>query len=103
MAATATVTLLFLSSSSPLLHLCSVSSSWRTLRVANLAAMGDYSVGLVLEYLRLLLLSCLLRPIFAKGSFYLELKQYDSAEKSYLASVDIDPAIRRSKSFKVAL
>ncbi|KAF7831810.1 tetratricopeptide repeat protein 1-like [Senna tora] len=38
-----------------------------------------------------------------QGDAFLELKQYDSAEKSYLASVDIDPSIRRSKSFKVAL
>ncbi|KAF7820316.1 tetratricopeptide repeat protein 1 [Senna tora] len=38
-----------------------------------------------------------------QGDAFLELKQYDSAEKSYLASIDIDPSIRRSKSFKARI
>ncbi|XP_028772680.1 tetratricopeptide repeat protein 1-like [Neltuma alba] len=38
-----------------------------------------------------------------QGDALLELKQFDTAEKSYLASIDIDPSIRRSKSFKARI
>ncbi|KAE9607450.1 hypothetical protein Lal_00026877 [Lupinus albus] len=38
-----------------------------------------------------------------QGDVFLELKQFHSAEQSYLAALDIDPLIRRSKSFKARI
>ncbi|KAI4347351.1 hypothetical protein L6164_008167 [Bauhinia variegata] len=38
-----------------------------------------------------------------QGDAFLALDQFDSAEKSYSISLDIDPSIRRSKSFKARI
>ncbi|XP_019420333.1 PREDICTED: uncharacterized protein LOC109330557 [Lupinus angustifolius] len=38
-----------------------------------------------------------------QGDAFLALKQFHSAEQSYLAALDIDPLIRRSKSFKARM
>ncbi|EXB80245.1 Small glutamine-rich tetratricopeptide repeat-containing protein beta [Morus notabilis] len=38
-----------------------------------------------------------------QGDAFLAMNQFDLAEKSYLTALDIDPSIRRSKSFKVLL
>ncbi|KAL4331747.1 uncharacterized protein LOC107482222 isoform X1 [Arachis duranensis] len=38
-----------------------------------------------------------------QGDAFLALNEFESAEQSYLASLDIDPLIRRSKSFKARI
>lgn len=38
-----------------------------------------------------------------QGDAFLVMDQFDSAEKSYLTSLQIDPSIRRSKSFKARI
>ena len=36
-----------------------------------------------------------------EGDVFMAMEEYDAAEKSYLTCLQIDPSIRRSKSFKV--
>jgi hypothetical protein len=48
------------------------------------------------------LLIYLLQAYICLGDAFLSMDQFDSAENSYLTCLEIDPLIRRSKSFKVA-
>lgn len=41
------------------------------------------------------------QPYVCQGDVYVAQGQYDLAEKSYLKCLEIDPTLRRSKSFKV--
>jgi predicted negative regulator of RcsB-dependent stress response len=51
----------------------------------------------------IILSSFILQAYICQGDAFLALNKFDLAEQSYLASLDIDPSIRNSKSFKVAL
>ena len=43
----------------------------------------------------------ILQTYICQGDAFLAMDQLDLAEKSYLTALEIDPSIRRSKSFKV--
>ena len=44
----------------------------------------------------------LLQAYICQGDAFMAMDQFVSAEKSYLTSLQKDPSIRRSKSFKVS-
>lgn len=45
----------------------------------------------------------IMQGYICQGDAFLSMDQFDLAEKSYLTALEIDPSIRRSKSFKVLL
>lgn len=74
-----------------------------TFRSVVRLALGKYSGALEDAREALALAPEYAEAYLCQGDAFLELKQFDSAEKSYLASIDIDPSIRRSKSFKARI
>ncbi|XP_054806245.1 uncharacterized protein LOC129308896 [Prosopis cineraria] len=73
------------------------------IQVSCKVGMGKYSGALEDAREALALAPEYAEAYLCQGDAFLELKQFDSAEKSYLASIDIDPSIRRSKSFKARI
>ncbi|KAK0587314.1 hypothetical protein LWI29_020959 [Acer saccharum] len=71
-------------------------------KVRSLArlAMGDYSGALEDVSEALKLASNYTEAYVCQGDIFLAMDQYDAAEKSYATCLEIDPSIRRSKSFK---
>ncbi|KAL5749262.1 hypothetical protein ACOSP7_023865 [Xanthoceras sorbifolium] len=71
-------------------------------KVRSLArlAMGDYSGALEDVREALKLAPNYTEAYICQGDIFLAMDQYDASEKSYATCLEIDPSIRRSKSFK---
>ncbi|CAN1789306.1 Protein STIP1 homolog [Linum perenne] len=63
-------------------------------------AMGDYSGALEDARAALELAPEYTEAYLCEGDAFIAMEQYDAAEKSYSTCLQIDPLIRRSKSFK---
>ncbi|KAJ0104622.1 hypothetical protein Patl1_19408 [Pistacia atlantica] len=63
-------------------------------------AMGNYSGALEDANEALKLAPQYIEAYICQGDIFLAMDQYDAAEKSYSTCLQIDPSIRRSKSFK---
>lgn len=54
-----------------------------------------------------LFVSCYLtsevQAYICEGDAFMAMEQYNEAEKSYSIALDVDPSIRRSRSFKVCI
>lgn len=61
---------------------------------------GSFESSLCKAYCLVLFLY-IYQPYVCQGDVYVAQGQYDLAEKSYLKCLEIDPTLRRSKSFKV--
>lgn len=49
----------------------------------------------------MIIIDFILQAYICQGDAFLAMEQLDLAEKSYLTALEIDPSIRRSRSFKV--
>ncbi|KAK7358084.1 hypothetical protein VNO77_00005 [Canavalia gladiata] len=65
--------------------------------------LGNYSGALEDAREALALAPTYSEAYICQGDAFLALNEYDLAEQSYLASLDIDPSIRHSKSFKARI
>ncbi|KAK7251765.1 hypothetical protein RIF29_35251 [Crotalaria pallida] len=65
--------------------------------------LGNYSGALQDANEALKLAPRYYEAYICQGDAFLALNQFHSAEQSYLAALDIDPSIRRSKSFKARI
>ncbi|KDP45795.1 hypothetical protein JCGZ_17402 [Jatropha curcas] len=63
-------------------------------------AMGNYTGALEDAQEALNLSPQYLEAYMCEGDAFMEMEQYDAAEKSYSMCLQIDPTVRRSKSFK---
>ncbi|KAK2355582.1 protein PHOX1 [Trifolium repens] len=65
--------------------------------------LGNYSGALEDANEALILAPAYSEAYICQGDAFLALNKFDLAEQSYLASLDIDPSIRNSKSFKARI
>ncbi|XP_058732377.1 uncharacterized protein LOC131603921 [Vicia villosa] len=65
--------------------------------------LGNYSAALQDANEALLLAPNYSEAYICQGDAFLAFNNFDLAEQSYLAALDIDPSIRRSKSFKARI